>query len=87
MIVQNGYGNMWTPSQGVQSAISEQKTPQESSTALATQTRSQERIQGANETQTQKRVDAREQPQSANNSAATNPYEQYQRTGSLSVYA
>jgi len=87
MMVQNGYGNMWTPSQGVQSAVTEQKTPQEGATALATQTRAQERVQGASETQTQKRVESRDQTQSTNASTATNPFEQYQRTGSLSVYA
>jgi hypothetical protein len=87
MMVQNGYGNMWTPSQGVQSSVSEQKTPQENAVSVTTQARSQERAQGANETQTQKRVESRDQTQAANASAATNPYEQYQRTGSLSVYA
>jgi hypothetical protein len=83
MIVQNGYGNMWTPSQGVQSAVTEQKTPQESAASVTTQARAQ----GAAETQTQQRVESRDQAQAANASVATNPFEQYQRTGSLSVYA
>jgi predicted nucleic acid-binding Zn-ribbon protein len=87
MIVQNGYGNMWTPSQGVQSAVTEQKTPQESAASVTTQARAQERAQGAAETQTQQRVESRDQAQAANASVATNPFEQYQRTGSLSVYA
>lgn len=87
MNIQNSYGSMYTPSQGVQSAVTEQKTPQESSTALATQTRAQERVQGASETQTQKRVESRDQAQAANTSTATSPFEQYQRTGRLSVYA
>lgn len=86
MMVQNGYANMWTPSQGVQSAVTDQKTPQESA-STATQTRSQERVVAAAETQTQKRVESRDQPQATNTATATSPFEQYQRTGSLSVYA
>jgi hypothetical protein len=87
MMVQNGYGNTYTPNQGLQASVSDLKTPQDNAVSVTTQARSQERAQGANETQTQKRVESRDQTQAANASAATNPYEQYQRTGNLSVYA
>lgn len=86
MMIQNGYASMWTPSQGVQSAVADQKTPQET-TSTATQSRAQERVIAAAETQTQKRVESRDQPQATNKAIDTNPFEQYQRTGSLSIYA
>jgi hypothetical protein len=86
MMVQNGYANMWTPSQGVQSAVADQKAPQDT-TSTATQSRAQERLIAANETQTQKRVESRDQHQAANAAIVINPFEQYQRTGNLSVYA
>jgi hypothetical protein len=88
MMVQNGYGNTWTSAQAtVQPAVSDQKaTPQEVASE-ATQARSQEAAQGVKETQTQRRVQAQEQPQSSTASTTVSPFEQYQRTGSLSVYA
>jgi hypothetical protein len=87
MMVQNGYGNMWTPYQGAQSSVSDLKISQNNTASLATQSRAQERLQGELETQTQRRVESRDKAQAANASVSTNPYEQYLRTGTLSVYA
>ena len=86
MMVQNGYGNMWTPAQPVQAAVADTKLPTDT-VSVSTQPRAQETAQTRTETQTQERVNARDQASASNASSASDAIEQYKRTGQLSVYA
>jgi phosphohistidine phosphatase SixA len=85
-MIQNGYGNMWTPAQPVQAAVSDTKLPTDK-VSVSTQPRAQETAQAKTETQTQERVNARDQAQASNASSAIDAIEQYKRTGHLSVFA